>query len=100
MKITTLKVSGRFTEHGPDIENAEGFDEEALEDGAGQALLQYDDGRWVLRTSEEAVGRGPEDYSGHGYLEADLAKAVSEARRRLRSAGYEVTFKVNAKDPD
>lgn len=98
MKIATLKVSGRFTKDGSDIENAEGFDEDALEDGPGQALLVYDNGRWELLTSEEEVDRGA-DRSSHGYLQAtDLAEAVREARRRLQSAGYEVAFKVHAED--
>jgi hypothetical protein len=100
MKIATLKVSGMFTEGGSDVENAEGFDEDALEDGPGQALLVYDDGRWELLTSEEEVDRGG-DRTSHGYLQAtDLAEAVKEARQLLQNAGYEVAFKVHVQDPD
>jgi len=100
MKIATLKVSGLFTEDGSDVENAEGFDEDALEDGPGQALLVYDNGRWELLTSEEEADRGA-DRSSHGYLHAtDLAEAVKEARQRLQNAGYEVAFRVHADNPD
>ena len=99
MRIATLKVSGRFTEDGSDAENADGFDEDALEDGPGQALLVYDNGRWELLTSEEEVDRDA-DLSRHGYLQAtDLAEAVREARRLLESAGYDVAFKVQSEDP-
>lgn len=100
MKIATLKVSGLFTESGSDAENADGFDEDALEDGAGQALLVYDDGRWELFTSEEEVDRGA-DRGSHGYLQAtDPAEAVRQARQLLQNAGYEVAFKVHVDDPD
>ena len=100
MKIATLKVSGRFTKDGSDAENADGFDEDALEDGPGQALLVYDNGRWELLTSEEEVDRGT-DPGSHGYLQAtDLPEAVREARQRLQDAGYEVAFKMNAEDSD
>ena len=75
-KIATLKVSGEF---GKD----------ALEDGPGEALLQHDNDGWKLLTSEE------DDRSDHGYLRAtDLAQARREARQRLESEGYEVTFEV------
>jgi hypothetical protein len=30
----------------------------------------------------------------------DLAEAVKEARQLLQDKGYEVTFKLNAEDPD
>ena len=87
-KIATLKVSGRFTKDGSDISAGE-FDEDALEDGPGQALLKYENDRWKLLTSEE------DDRSDHGYLQAkDLAEAVREARRQLESEGYEVTFRT------
>lgn len=95
MKIATLKVSGRFTKDGYDDEYEEGFDEEALEDGPGQALLVYDNGRWELFTSEE------DDRSSHGPMQhTDLAEAVRDARRLLLGKGYEVAFKLNAEDPD
>ena len=42
-----------------------------------------------LLTSEE------DDRSDHGYLQAtDRAQAVREARQRLESEGYEVTFEA------
>jgi hypothetical protein len=94
MKIATLKISGRFTEDGSDAVGAEGFDEEALEDGPGQALLVYDNGRWKLFTSEEEVDAQGVDEGSHGSLEGtDLAKAVSWARRKLAEEGYEVAFR-------
>jgi hypothetical protein len=95
MKIATLKVSGRFTKDGYDDEYEEGFDEEALEDGPGQALLVYDNGRWELFTSEE------DDRSSHGHMQhTDLAEAVRDARQLLQGKGYEVEFKLHAEDPD
>lgn len=101
MKIATLKVSGRFTEDGCDTEYEEGFDEEALEDGPGQALLVYDNGRWELFTSEEEVDAEGVDRSSHGYMQhADLAEAVRDARRLLQDKGYEVAFKLHAEDSD
>jgi hypothetical protein len=101
MKIATLKVSGRFTENGGDVEYEEGFDEEALEDGPGQALLVYDNGRWELFTSEEEVDEEGVDRSSHGYMEhTDLAEAVTEARQLLQGKGYEVAFRLHAEDPD
>ena len=75
-KIVRLKVGGEF-------------DMDALEDGPGEALLQHDDDGWKLLTSEE------DDRSDHGYLQAtDRAQAVREARQRLESEGYEVTFEA------
>ncbi len=75
-KIVRLKVGGEF-------------DKDALEDGPGEALLQHDDNGWKLLTSEE------DDLSDHGYLQAtDRAQAVREARQRLESEGYEVTFEA------
>ena len=72
-KIVKLKVGGEF-------------DKDALEGGPGEALLQHDSNGWKLLTSEE------DDRSDHGYLQAaDRAQAVSEARQRLESEGYEVT---------
>ena len=50
MKIATLKVAGLFAEDGCDVAYAGEFDEDALEDGPGQALLVYQDGRWHLFT--------------------------------------------------
>ena len=94
MKIATLKISGRFTEDGSDAVAAEGFDEDALEDGPGQALLVYDNGRWKLYTSEEEVDAQGVDEGTHGSLQGtDLAKAVSWARRKLEEEGYEVAFR-------
>ena len=99
MKIATLKFSGRFTEDGSHIEYAE-FDQDAQEDGSGQALLRYDNGRWELLTSEEEVDRST-NRGSHGYLQAtDLEEAVREARQLLQSAGYEVAFKAHPEDPD
>jgi len=95
MKIETLKIAGLFTEDGCDAVDAEGFDEDALEDGPGQALLVYDNGRWKLFTSEEEVDARGVDEGGHGSLQGtDLAKAVAWARRRLEEEGYEVAFRL------
>jgi hypothetical protein len=95
MKIATLKISGLFTGNGCDAVNAEGFDEDALEDGPGQALLVYDSGRWKLFTSEEEVDARGVDEGRHGSLQGtDLAEAVSWARRKLEEGGYEVAFSL------
>jgi hypothetical protein len=100
MKIETLKVSVLFTEDGYQVED-EAFDKGPLDDGPGQALLKYDDGRWELRTPEEEVDREGHDLGSHGYMQhTDLAEAVKEARQLLQDKGYEVTFKLNAEDPD
>lgn len=81
MKIATLNVSGQFIKDGSDSEYAGGFDEDALRDGPGQAVLVYDNGRWKLLTSEEEPDR-----SSHGYMQhTDLAEAVRDARRLLQS---------------
>ena len=99
MKIATLKVSARYTEEGCDVEYEEGFDEDALEDGPGQALLVYGNGRWELYTSEE-VFKGGVNRSSHGYLQGtDLAEAVTWARQRLQDKGYEVAFTLGGADP-
>jgi hypothetical protein len=103
MKIGSLKVSLRFTEDGYDVEYEAEFDEDALEDGTGQALLLLDeDDQWVLQTSEEEVDREGDDLSRHDppLKDTGLAGAVRWARQRLQQQGYEVAFKFHADDPD
>jgi hypothetical protein len=100
MKIDTLKVSVLFTEDGYHVED-ETFDKGSVDDGPGQALLKYDNGRWELLTSEVEVDREGHDLGSHGYMQhTDLAEAVRDARRLLQDKGYEVTFKLNTEDPD
>ena len=55
------------------------------QDGSGQALLRYDNGRWELLTSEEEVDRST-NRGSHGYLQAtDLDEAVPlQIRTRRR----------------
>jgi hypothetical protein len=101
MKIVTLKISGRFNHDGGDVGYTGEFDEDALEDGPGQALLVYQDGRWHLFTSEEEVDAQGVDDSDHGYMEhTDLFGAIEDAREVLKGKGYEVAFKVHPGDPD
>ncbi len=101
MKIATLKISGRFTEDGCDAAYTGEFDEDALEDGPGQAVLVYQDSGWHLFTSEEEVDAEGVDESDHGYMEhSDPLEAIRDARRLLKSKGYEVVFKAHAEDPD
>jgi hypothetical protein len=101
MKIGSLKVSVRFTEDGYDVEYEAEFDEDALEDGAGQALLLLDNDQWMLRTSEEEVDAQGVDQSRHGsQQDTGLANAVRWARQQLQAQGYEVAFKFHADDPD
>jgi len=96
MKIASLKVSIRFTKDGYDAEYEAEFDEDALEDGTGQALLLYDNDQWGLYTSEEEADR-----SFHDNLpDTGLASAVRWARQQLQKQGYEVAFKFHADDPD
>jgi hypothetical protein len=98
MKIATLKVSARFTDESRDVEYEDGFDEDALEDGPGQALLVYGNGGWELYTSDEVYQAGA-DGSSHGSLPGtDLAEAVTWARQRLQDKGYEVAFRLGGED--
>jgi hypothetical protein len=102
MRIATLKVLVQFTEDGYNPEYEATFDDDALEDGTGQALLVYNDDRqWELRTPEEEVDRRGVDVGFHGSLpDTGLADAVRWARQQLRDAGYEVAFKFHAEDQD